>query len=112
MVKLIALYRRPEDPEAFDRHYRRVHAPLIRKVPGLIHLEVSRVLGAPGGRDSPYYLVAEMAFEDRSGFDAAMASPENREAGKDLVSFAGDLVTMLVAEVEDGAESGGSAGGG
>ncbi|MFQ5946655.1 MAG: EthD family reductase [Anaerolineae bacterium] len=98
MVKLIALYKKPEDPEAFDRHYEEVHVPLIRKVPGLVRLDANRVLGAPGGRDSPYYLMAEMVFEDRAGYDAAMASPENREAGKDLMSFAGELVTMMVVE--------------
>lgn len=29
------LYNHPENPEAFDRHYREVHAPLAAKAPGL-----------------------------------------------------------------------------
>ncbi len=98
MLKLIAPYKKPADPEAFDRHYEEGRAPLIRKVPGLIGFQANRVVGAPGGRDSPYYLVAEMSFQDRPGFDAAMDSPEMRASGKDLTSFAGDLVTMMVVE--------------
>ena len=41
---------------------------------------------------------AEMTFPDRERFDDAMKSPENRAAGKDLMSFARDLVTLVVAE--------------
>lgn len=47
MVKLIALYRYPEDPESFDKHYEQVHTPLVEKMPGLKKLEVTRIQGAP-----------------------------------------------------------------
>jgi uncharacterized protein (TIGR02118 family) len=33
MYKLIALYTKPDDPEAFDEHYARVHLPLGRRFP-------------------------------------------------------------------------------
>ncbi|MEN2793279.1 hypothetical protein ABC974_26885 [Sphingomonas oligophenolica] len=39
-----------------------------------------------------------MHFPDRARFDEAMASPENRAAGKDLMSLAKELVTLLIAE--------------
>lgn len=42
-MKLIALYSRPEDETAFLDHYRQVHTPLVRKVPGLQRLVVNRV---------------------------------------------------------------------
>jgi uncharacterized protein (TIGR02118 family) len=35
MVRFLVLYDQPEDPEAFDRHYREVHIPLAKKLPGL-----------------------------------------------------------------------------
>lgn len=48
--------------------------------------------------EPPYFLIAEMIFPDRARFDEAMASPENRAAGKDLMTFARELVTLLVTE--------------
>ena len=35
MYQLTALYSHPEDPAAFDKHYREVHAVLAAKLPGL-----------------------------------------------------------------------------
>jgi uncharacterized protein (TIGR02118 family) len=99
MIKLIALFRRPEDIEAFDSHYDEVHAPLMSKVPGLERMEVTRNLQAFRG-DPEYYLIAEMYFKDKDAFDAAMASEENRAAGRDLMSFAKGYITMLYGETE------------
>jgi len=95
MYKLIALYREPPDPAAFDRHYDEIHAPLARQIPGLSRLIVHRAVTPPWGGPSPYYLVAELQFPDEATFHAAMASPENRATAKDLRQFAGDLVTLV-----------------
>jgi uncharacterized protein (TIGR02118 family) len=100
MIKMVALFKRPDDAESFDRHYNDTHAPLMRQVPGLERMEVIRNLRAFGG-DPEYYLIAEMYFRDKEAFDAAMASPENRAAGKDLMSFARGYVTLLYGEVEE-----------
>ncbi len=100
MIKLIALFSRPPDTDAFDHHYDEVHAPLMRQVPGLERMEVTRNIGTFRG-ESEYYLIAEMYFRNRETFDAAMASPENRAAGKDLLTFAQGLVTLLIGEVSD-----------
>ncbi|PTX63326.1 uncharacterized protein (TIGR02118 family) [Melghirimyces profundicolus] len=99
MVKLIALYCHPEDREAFDDHYENVHTPLAEKMPGLKKLEVTRMQGAPMGGKAEYYLEAAMYFEDRAALDAAMRSPEGKAAAKDLMGFAGPLVTMMIGEV-------------
>lgn len=95
MVKLVALYKKPDDPKAFDAHYRDVHTPLVQKWPGIKRVEVGRVTGMPGGAEPPYYLIAEMYFDDLEALRAAMRSPEGRAAGEDLRSFAPGLVTML-----------------
>ena len=42
MYKLIALYKKPADPAAFEKHYAEVHRPLVEKVPGLARLVVNR----------------------------------------------------------------------
>ena len=97
MTKFIALFKRPENIEEFDKHYSEVHTPLIIKTPGMEKIIVTRISGSPMG-ESPYYLMAEMYFKDAAAFKAASASPEWRAAGKDLMSFAGPLVTMMIGE--------------
>ncbi len=96
-VKLIALYKKPDDELAFLEHYHEVHMPLVMKTPHLVKTEINRVTCAPFGEPA-YFLIAEMHFPDRDRLDEAMASPENRAAGKDLMSFAKELVTLLIAE--------------
>ncbi len=100
MIKLVALFKRPENTLDFDAHYTDVHAPLMRRVPGLERMEVTRNLKAFRG-EPEYYLIAEMYFRDRESFDVAMASEENRAAGKDLMSFAREYVTMVYGEVDE-----------
>ncbi|MDP4220542.1 MAG: EthD family reductase [Bacteroidota bacterium] len=105
MVTLTALYKRPEDTAAFDDHYTNVHTPLVAKVPGLRKMEVSRfskMLTPPNAliSDQPY-LECTMYFDNMDSFKAAMASEENKAAGKDLMSFAGPLVSMFVGVRED-----------
>ncbi|QKG83871.1 EthD family reductase [Kroppenstedtia pulmonis] len=99
MVKLIALYKHPENREDFEEHYEKVHTPLVKKMPGLKRLEVTRIQGAPTGGKGKYYLEAAMYFDSREDLDKAMSSPEGKASAKDLMSFAGPLVTMMIGEV-------------
>ncbi|MFA5595386.1 MAG: EthD family reductase [Trueperaceae bacterium] len=101
MVKLIAMYEKPENEAAFFEHYENVHAPLAQKVPGLQKLVMNRVYADAFGREPRYVLIAEMHFPDRTTFDAAMKSPENRALGQDLMSFAKGIVTVLFADAEE-----------
>jgi uncharacterized protein (TIGR02118 family) len=98
MYKLVAIYRQPEEPEAFDEHYFGTHRQLMDKVPGHDRVEVSRVTRSlMGERD--IYLMFEMWFSDKEAFKIALKSPENMAAGQDLMGFAGDLVSVFTAEV-------------
>ena len=98
MVKLVALYKKPADVAAFEKHYREIHTPLAKKMPGLKRLEVSHFTGSPGG-EPKFYMMAEMYFETREAMTAALASPEGKAAGKDVMSFAGDVIHMMFADV-------------
>jgi len=95
-MHLVALYRQPADPEAFDRAYFGSHLPLLGKVPGLKRTVVRRftrtVMGDPG-----FYLMAEMEFPDEATLKQAMRSPEMAEAGANLATFAEGLVTLMYA---------------
>ena len=100
MVKLVALYTKPDDVAGFDKHYREVHTPLVRKMPGLRKLAVSRFTGSPGG-EPRYYMMAEMFFDSRESMTAALKSEEGKAAGKDIMSLAGQHLHMMFAEVEE-----------
>ncbi|MBX6353270.1 MAG: EthD family reductase [Thermoflavifilum sp.] len=99
MVKLVVLYKHPVDKAAFDEHYANVHAPLARQIPGLEKLEVTRIRSDVMGGEAQYYLLAEMYFKDEETYRQAMKSPENKAAAKDVMSFAGDIVYMMVGDV-------------
>ena len=100
MVRLIVLYSHPEDPAAFDAHYRDVHAPIVERYPNLVSMRLTKADGI-GDRPAAYYLMAEMSFDSRADLDAALASDAGRESGRDLRNFAGAGVTLFVADDAD-----------
>jgi uncharacterized protein (TIGR02118 family) len=97
-MKLIALYKQPVDPSAFDRAYFNTHLPLLSKVPGLKKTVVTRFTRNLSGE--AFYLMAEMYFTDKDALRAAMKSPEMISAGENLNSFAEGLVSMFYGEEE------------
>jgi len=99
MVKMIALFQRPENVEAFLEHYENIHLPLIRQMPGLRKLELHRMYDARGGEANPF-LMAEMFFDSREAMLDSMKSPEGRAGGKDLQTFAAANVQIMLADVE------------
>lgn len=99
MYKLIAMYAKPENVDAFNAHYREIHAPLAMKMPGLKKCELGWVRGSPGG-EARYHLVAELYFDSKEALNAAMGSAEGKAAAKDLMGFAGKLVHLMVADAE------------
>jgi uncharacterized protein (TIGR02118 family) len=103
-AQLVALFHTPPDPAAFLEHYRTVHVPLVRAMPGLRAFRVSIVRDRVMG-DGDWFLMAVMEFSDRAALDAAMASPEGRAAGRDVARLAGSLVTLLTTDTWDGPDA-------
>ena len=99
MVKLVALYKKPADVEAFETHFNEIHAPLARKIPGLKKLEVSHMTGSPAG-EPKFYMMAELYFDDQNAMFAGLNSDEGKAAAKDVMGFAGDIIHMMFAKVE------------
>ena len=99
MPRLIALYKPPEDTEAFDAHYRDVHSPIVSRYPNLRDVRISRLAGI-GGRPSPYYLMAEMSFDSFGELDEALGSEAGAESARDLRNFASGGVSMFIAPDE------------
>ncbi len=105
MHTLTAIYRAPENKEEFDSHYRDVHTPLAKQMEGLRRMEVTWVekMLTPGNDTLPAtpHLVCTMYFDDAEALNASMKSPNSRAAAKDLMSFAGPLVSMIIGCTEE-----------
>ena len=98
MVKLIVAYGHPEDPAAFDEHYDGTHRGLAEKIPGLQRFEAGKVLGTADGSAAPYYLIAELSFDDAEALQAGLGTPEGQAAAGDVANFATGGATMMIAE--------------
>jgi len=83
MAKMIAIYRTPNDIEAFDKHYFEVHIPLAKKLPGLIKYEVGRrpIVSTTGHSD--VYCVGILHFESLDAIKLAFESPEGQACATD-----------------------------
>lgn len=100
-AKLVALYTTPDNPEAFHAAYFDTHLPLAEKMPGLQKVEILKNMRNMMGGDAPYYMIAELTFESMDALKTALKSPEGMAAGQNIMGFAGKLVTLLGAPVEE-----------
>lgn len=100
MVRFLVLWDTPSDPAAFDRHYREVHIPLARKLPGLRRYSLSRNAVAIRGGE-PFYLVAELEWDTMDDLHAAFGSEQGQATAADVAELAtGGGVRSMVFEVE------------
>jgi uncharacterized protein (TIGR02118 family) len=99
MPRLIALYNVPDDPEAFDAHYRDVHSAIVARYPNLRDVRLTKPVGV-AGRDAPFHLMCEMRFDSAADLDAALMSEAGAESARDLRTFAGAGVTLFIAPDE------------
>jgi uncharacterized protein (TIGR02118 family) len=107
-VSYFALYRTPDDPGDFERHYFGTHVPLVEKTPGLLENRVHRVTRQFVGEPA-YFLLAELVFESPEAMKQAFRSQEWAASGGDLQSWGGmDLVTMFSTEPHEPAGTSGS----
>lgn len=98
MIKLMACFKRPEDPIDFMNQFKASYLPLVYKVPGLSKSVVNKVKGDGFGYDPAFYMIHELYFADKLAFKRAMESRENQLAGKELMKFARGSVTLMVTE--------------
>ena len=102
MARFLVLWDTPEDPDGFERHYREVHVPLVKKLPGIRRYTFSRDMAPVRG--DRYYRIAELDFDDLTALRRAFVSPEGCAAASDvdtLASIAGARVRSMIYELED-----------
>ena len=101
MYKIVAIWGAPKDSdiEAFEKHYREVHVPLARKVPGLKKLILTRIDSGLEGAKPPFYRVAELYFDSEQALEKAHHAPEwtamRQDAGKMVERFGVTLTAAL-----------------
>ncbi len=100
MYKLMILFRRPSDLEAFEQAWSHEFVPRAEKMPGIRRVAVSRVQGAPAG-EADLHLVHELYFDDAEALQQAMVSPEGQEAGRALMAFAAEYASLYFAEHQE-----------
>lgn len=102
MLKLLVfLPRRPDlSPDAFERHLRETHLPLVARLPGLRRLVLNVVQPDPSGPPPAYDAVAEDWFDGPEALGAALASPAGQAINADAATFLdlGRLQALVVAE--------------
>jgi|SRR5580704_8509123 uncharacterized protein (TIGR02118 family) len=100
-VKVVVIYPRPQDEEAFERTYAEEHVPLVeQKLKGITRLVLTKVVGSPQGRVSAYR-IAEAYFPSIQDLNACIES----DAGKEVIAHAqaissGGAPLVLICEEE------------
>ena len=97
-AKLLVLYPKPLDPEAFEKQYHGQHMPLMRELVGPdVPLPTFKVL-TPGGREQPFYRVAEIHFPDKDSLFAYLRQQDKIKRGQEssmAVSTGGHPIYLL-----------------
>ncbi|MCC9204106.1 EthD family reductase [Arthrobacter sp. zg-Y769] len=94
MHTLVVLFGHPRDPGAFRRHYRSVHLPLVRNIPGIRALRASQELGSSAGTP-PYFALFEADFDDEPAMQEALTTAEGQAANADIPHFATGGLTVF-----------------
>lgn len=100
VIQLTVLYGHPQDPTAFDRYYQQTHAPLAKRIPGLKGYIANKPAALNPQEQTPYYLIAELYFENMETLQAGLQSPEGQEAAGDTQNFATGGLTLVIGEVQ------------
>ncbi len=90
MARLVAIYKKPADVEAFEKHYFGTHIPLTKKLPGFRKYEVSSGPIAAVAGSSDIYLIGTVYFDDLEAMQKAFGSAEGRACAADRQIFAPD----------------------
>lgn len=101
MVKVVALFKQPEDKQKFEEHYFGTHKPLTEKIPGLRKMETTKIKSTVMGDESKYALLTVMYYDDYDAMKAAFKTDEAKASGKDAMTFAGNIIEMYIGEDAD-----------
>ena len=99
-VKLVVMYPRPKDIDAFETAYQNEHVPMaMEKLKGVTKFVATKVMGSPQGTP-PFHRIAELHFASMESLQACAASQGGREtiAHAASISSGGPPVIMVAEE--------------
>ena len=100
MARLVAIYKKPADVEAFNKHYFGTHIPLAKKMPGFRKYEVSSGPISTLTEPSDIHLIGAVYFDDLEAMQKAFASPEGRACAADRQIYAPDDTGVQIFSFE------------
>jgi uncharacterized protein (TIGR02118 family) len=98
MFQITIVYHHPDDPDAFDCHYKSTHIPLVDDIPDVAGFTMSHCETLDGSTPSAYAL-AQLTFASKDAASQAFGSPAGQAAAGDVANFATGGATMLFTEV-------------
>jgi uncharacterized protein (TIGR02118 family) len=101
MARFVVMYDTPSDIEAFERHYREVHIPLAKQLPGLRRYTVSHDATPVIGE--PYHLVAMLDWDDRESLRMALDSEAGNKTAEDAITNLSRYTTIrgMIVQLDD-----------
>ena len=100
-VKLVVIYPRPKDVEAFEAAYNRAHVPMaVEKLAGKTKIVATRVLGSPAG-EPLFHRIAEIHFATMEALQVCANSEGGKQTLANAVAISsGGMPIFLVSEEE------------
>jgi uncharacterized protein (TIGR02118 family) len=103
VIKQLILWNTPEDPVAFEHHYRNVYIPLVKQLPGLRRYVIGcHVTELRGGE--PSYWIAELEWDSMDALQKAFQSPQGQATAQEVNRLARSTGTgfrSMAYEVEE-----------
>ncbi len=99
-VKVVIIYPRPQDEQAFERAYLSEHVPMVEgKLKGLTRLVLTKVTGSPQGKIAAYR-IAEAYFPSMDDLEKSIASDGGQEviAHAQTISSGGQPLILFCEE--------------
>jgi uncharacterized protein (TIGR02118 family) len=97
MIDLTVLYRKPNDPEHFEKYYREVHGPMTIKLAGLKGCKYGPVRGLNGG-PSEFFWYWQGTFDSTQVALDALASAEGQAGAADVPNYYHDEPLFMILE--------------
>lgn len=100
-VKLVVMYPRPKDIDAFEFIYKNEHVPMaVENLSGTTKLVAPRVLSSPPGTPA-FHRIAEVYFHSLAALEECAASEGGKlTIGHALSISSGGTPTIFIAEEE------------
>jgi uncharacterized protein (TIGR02118 family) len=100
-AKLVVIYPRPKEIEAFEKIYMTEHVPMaVEKLIGKTRIVATKITASPQGTP-PIYRIAEVYFPSKAALEACAATPGAQETLANAAKISsGGAPLILFAEEE------------